>query len=100
VPLAIELAAARVSSMTVDEIAQRLDQRFRLLTGGRRTALERHQTLRGVVDWSYDLLDETDARVFNRLAVFAGGFTLEAAEAVVNDERVEVDEVLDARRSH
>ena len=95
VPLAIELAAARVASLTVNEIAQRLDQRFRLLTGGRRTARERHQTLRGAVDWSYELLAPGEAQVFNRLAVFAGGFTLDAAEAIVSDERIDELEVLD-----
>jgi hypothetical protein len=95
VPLAIELAAARVNSLTVNEIAQRLDQRFRLLTGGRRTALERHQTLRGAVDWSYELLEEAETRVFNRLAVFAGGFSLDAAEAVVIGDGVEAHDVLD-----
>ncbi len=95
VPLAIELAAARVASLTVNDIAQRLDQRLHLLTRGRRTALERHQSLRNAVDWSYDLLSEADARVFNRLAVFSGSFTLSAAEAVVTGGAVEQDEVLD-----
>lgn len=95
VPLAIELAAARVGSLSVNDIARRLDQRFRLLTGGRRTALERHQTLRGAVDWSYELLDETEARLFNRLAVFAGGFTLDSAETVVSADGIESDDVLD-----
>jgi predicted ATPase/class 3 adenylate cyclase len=95
VPLAIELAAARVASLSVNEIAQRLDQRFRLLTGGRRTALERHQTLRGAVDWSYELLAPDEAHVFNRLAVFAGGFTLDAAEAVVSGDGIEELDVLD-----
>jgi predicted ATPase/class 3 adenylate cyclase len=83
VPLAIELAAARVISMGPAEIAGRLDERFRLLTGGRRTALERQRTLRGTVDWSYDLLDTEEQAVFCRLAVFLGGFTVDAAEAVV-----------------
>jgi predicted ATPase/class 3 adenylate cyclase len=83
VPLAIELAAARAISMSASEIAGRLDERFRLLTGGRRTALERHRTLRGTVDWSYDLLDADEQTVFCRLGVFVGGFTIEAAEAVV-----------------
>jgi predicted ATPase len=95
VPLAIELAAARVASLTVGEIAQRLDQRFRLLTGGRRTALERHQTLRAAVDWSYELLAPDEARVFNRLAVFAGGFTLAAAEAVVGGDGIGDADVLE-----
>jgi predicted ATPase/class 3 adenylate cyclase len=95
VPLAIELAAARVASLSVNEIAQRLDHRFRLLTGGRRTALERHQTLRGAVDWSYELLSEHEARAFNRLAVFAGGFTLDAADAVVSGDGIDEVDVLD-----
>jgi predicted ATPase len=95
VPLAIELAAARVASLTVFEIAQRLDQRFRLLTGGRRTALERHQTLRAAVDWSYELLAPDAARVFNRLAVFAGGFSLAAAEAVVGGDGIGDADVLE-----
>ena len=94
-PLAIELASARVGALTVGEIARRLDQRFRLLTGGRRTALERHQTLRGTVDWSYELLDELEARVFNRSAAFAGGFVLEAAEEVVSGDGIDADDVLD-----
>ena len=81
-PLAIELAAARVRAMTPAQIADRLDQRFRLLTGGSRTALPRHQTLRAVVDWSWDLLDDTERALLRRLSVFAGGATLEAAEQV------------------
>jgi predicted ATPase/class 3 adenylate cyclase len=92
VPLALELAAARVSSMTPAEIERRLGERFRLLTGGRRTAMERQRTLRGAVDWSYDLLDRSEQRVFATLAVFAGGFTLDAAEAVASPG----DGVLDA----
>jgi tetratricopeptide (TPR) repeat protein len=86
IPLAIELAAARVTSMQPSDIAARLDERFRLLTGGRRTVVERHQTLRATVDWSYELLSDAEQRVFDRLGVFAGGFTLEAAEGVVADE--------------
>jgi predicted ATPase/class 3 adenylate cyclase len=82
-PLAIELAAARVSAMTPAEIAGLLDERFRLLTGGRRTAVERHQTLRATVDWSYALLSPTERVVFDRLAVFSGGFTMAAARAMV-----------------
>ncbi|MGH2352716.1 MAG: ATP-binding protein, partial [Chloroflexota bacterium] len=82
IPLALELAAALVRGLSVDEIAARLDDRFRLLTGGRRTALPRHQTLRALVDWSYDLLAPAEQALFARLAVFAGGFTLEGAEAV------------------
>ena len=81
-PLAIELAAARMRSMTAEQVAARLDDRFRLLTGGSRTALPRHQTLRAVVDWSWDLLDEGERALLRRLSVFAGGGTLEAVEQV------------------
>lgn len=84
-PLAIELAAARLRSLSAAQIADRLDDRFRLLTGGSRTALPRHQTLRAVVEWSWDLLDETERLLAARFAVFAGGATLEAAEAVCSD---------------
>jgi predicted ATPase/class 3 adenylate cyclase len=82
VPLAIELAAARVGLLTPAELAQRLDHRFRVLTGSERSAIERHQTLRAAIDWSYDLLDDAERHLLARLSVFAGGFTLEAAEAV------------------
>jgi non-specific serine/threonine protein kinase len=82
IPLAIELAAARVRGMTVEQIAARLDDCFRLLTGGRRTALQRQQTLRATIDWSHDLLTEAERVLLRRLSVFAGGWTLEAAEAV------------------
>jgi predicted ATPase/class 3 adenylate cyclase len=82
IPLAIELAAARVRALSVDNIAARLNDRFRLLTSGSRTALPRQQTLRALIDWSYDLLTELERTLFRRLAVFAGGWTLEAAEAV------------------
>ncbi|MEU5644026.1 AfsR/SARP family transcriptional regulator [Streptomyces milbemycinicus] len=81
-PLAIELAAARLRALTPRQIADRLDSRFRLLTGGHRTALPRQRTLRAVVDWSWDLLDEGERTVLRRLAVFAGGCALEEAEAV------------------
>ncbi len=84
-PLAIELAAARVTVMTVGQIAARLDDRFNLLTTGTRSTLPRHQTLRAAMDWSHDLLSEKEQALFRRLAVFAGGFTLEAAEAVGAD---------------
>jgi predicted ATPase len=96
IPLAIELAAARVTAMTPAEIAGLLDERFRLLTGGRRTAVERHQTLRAAVDWSYELLSETERVVFDRLAVFSGGFTLAAATAVATGEGVESWDVVDS----
>jgi predicted ATPase/class 3 adenylate cyclase len=94
IPLAIELAAARLQVMAPVEILARLDERFRLLTGGRRTVLERHQTLRGAIDWSYALLDPVEQLVFSRLAVFAGGFTLDAAEAVTAGDGVEANDVL------
>ncbi len=84
IPLALELAAARLGSLSVAEISSRLDQRFRLLTGGSRTALPRHQTLRALIDWSYDLLNPGEQLVLDRLSVFAGGWTLEAAEAVTS----------------
>jgi predicted ATPase/DNA-binding CsgD family transcriptional regulator len=82
IPLAIELAAARVGMLSPEQIAARLSDRFRLLTGGSRTALPQHQTLRALVDWSYDLLPEAEQALLRRLSVFAGGWTLEAAEAV------------------
>ena len=82
IPLALELAAARVGTMSVDAIASRLSDRFRLLRQGDRTALPRQQTLRALIDWSYDLLDDEERVLFQTLSVFAGGFTLDAAEAV------------------
>ncbi|MCK7622830.1 winged helix-turn-helix domain-containing protein [Streptomyces sp. RS10V-4] len=85
VPLAIELAAARLRTMSVEQLARRLDDRFRLLTGGSRTALPRHRTLRAVVDWSWDLLTDDERGVLRRLSVFAGGASLEAAERVCAD---------------
>jgi predicted ATPase/class 3 adenylate cyclase/DNA-binding CsgD family transcriptional regulator len=84
IPLALELAAARLGSMSVTEISSRLDQRFRLLTGGSRTALPRHQTLRAMIDWSYNLLNPDEQLVLDRLSVFAGGWTLAAAETVTS----------------
>jgi non-specific serine/threonine protein kinase len=86
IPLAIELAAARVKLLSVEQIAARLDDRFRLLTAGARTALPRHQTLQALIDWSHDLLSENERVLFRRLSVFAGGWTLAAAEAVCGDE--------------
>jgi len=86
IPLALELAAARVRALSVEQIAARLDDRFRLLTGGSRTALPRQQTLRALIDWSYDLLSEPERRLLARLSIFAGGWTLEAAEAVCAEE--------------
>jgi predicted ATPase len=95
IPLAIELAAARVTALSVEQIAARLDQRFRLLTGGSRTALPRQQTLRALVDWSYELLASEEQLLFNRLSTFAGGFTLEAAEAVCAGGDIAQEDVLD-----
>ena len=93
IPLALELAAARLASLTVEQLASRLDQRFRLLAGGARGTLERHRTLQATVDWSYDLLDPGERAVLRRLGVFTGGFELDAAECVC-DDRAAVD-VLD-----
>jgi predicted ATPase/class 3 adenylate cyclase/DNA-binding CsgD family transcriptional regulator len=95
IPLALELAAARLGSLSVPEISSRLDQRFRLLTGGSRTALPRHQTLRALIDWSYDLLNPEEQIVLGRLSVFAGGWTLEAAEAVTSADDAGGWQVLD-----
>jgi predicted ATPase/class 3 adenylate cyclase/DNA-binding CsgD family transcriptional regulator len=94
-PLAIELAAARVRSMTVDQIAAGIDDRFRLLTGGARTVMPRQQTLHASVDWSYELLSDRERAVFRRLAVFTGGFSLDAAERVAADGFIEPVEVLE-----
>ena len=94
IPLAIELAAARTRVLGVDELAARLKDRFQLLTSGSRTALPRHQTLRALIDWSYDLLSEPERRLLRRLAVFAGGWTLPAAESVCTGRELESSEVL------
>ena len=85
IPLAIEFAAARAATLGIEQVAGRLDDRFALLTGGRRTALPRHQTLRAALDWSYELLPEPERRLLRHLAVFPAGFTLEAATAVAGD---------------
>jgi predicted ATPase/class 3 adenylate cyclase len=95
VPLAIELAAARVRALPVEQIAARLDDRFRLLTGSSRITVPRHQTLRQTIDWSHDLLADDERAVLRRLAVFVGGCSLEAAEAVCAGPPVEADAVLD-----
>jgi predicted ATPase/DNA-binding XRE family transcriptional regulator len=95
IPLALELAAARIQALTAEQLALRLDQRFRLLTGGSRAALPRQQTLQATLDWSYELLSKSERRLFERLAVFAGGWTLEAAEAVGVGVDVSADDVLD-----
>jgi predicted ATPase/class 3 adenylate cyclase len=96
VPLAIELAAARVQAMSAAEIARLLDERFRLLTGGRRSVVERHQTLRATVDWSYALLNESERKVFDCLGVFVGSFDAVAVTAVASVKQVEAWDVLDA----
>ena len=98
IPLAIELAASRVKVLSPDQIAARLDDRFRLLTGGSRTALPRQQTLRAMIDWSYSLLSEQEKTLFRRLAVFVGGWTLEAAESIcagVSQNDIHPEDVLD-----
>jgi predicted ATPase/class 3 adenylate cyclase len=96
IPLALELAAARVSAMSPADISGLLDERFRLLTGGRRSGVERHQTLRATVDWSYSLLDDRERVVFDRLSVFTGSFDARAAQVVVAGGGVEAWDVLDA----
>jgi predicted ATPase/class 3 adenylate cyclase len=95
IPLAIELAAARTPTMSPAELVSRLDRRFRVLAGGRRGAVERHQTLRAAIDWSYELLTVDQQLRLARLSVFAGGCTLDAAEAVCAGEPVAADDVLD-----
>ncbi len=95
IPLAIELAAARIDTLTATQIADRLDDRFRLLTRGSRTALPRQQTLRGAVEWSHDLLTEPERALFRRLGVFGGSFTLEAAQQIGAYEPLDIDEVSD-----
>jgi predicted ATPase/DNA-binding SARP family transcriptional activator len=94
-PLAVELAAARLRALPLATLAERLDDRFRLLSRGARTALPRQQTLRAVVDWSYDLLFSDERRLFARLAAFTGGCGLTAAEAVCADDQVPPGEILD-----
>lgn len=89
IPLALELAAARLSSMSLVQLSDRLDQRFRLLTGGSRNAMARQQTLQAMVDWSYGLLNPMEQSVLRRLSVFSGGFELEAAEAVAPSQEVD-----------
>ncbi len=95
IPLALELAAARLSSMSLQQISDRLDQRFRLLTGGSRNAMPRQQTLQAAVDWSFGLLNEPERDVLRRLSVFAGGFELEAAEMICAADSVDPFDVLD-----
>ena len=95
IPLAIELAATRAAVLGVEEVAAHLDDRFQILTDGRRTALPRHQTLRATLDWSYELLSEPERVILRRLAVFAGVFRLEAASAVVASSEIAPAEVVD-----
>jgi predicted ATPase len=96
IPLAVELAAARVTIMSPADIAARLDQRFQLLTGGRRSAAERHQTLRGAIEWSYEMLEPRERALFERLSVFPGSFDAEAAAAVAVQDDLQAWDVLDA----
>jgi predicted ATPase/class 3 adenylate cyclase/Tfp pilus assembly protein PilF len=96
IALAIELAAARIKTLqTAEKIAERLNRRFRLLTGGSRTALPRQQTLEAAIAWSYDLLSESEKLIFQRLSIFIGGWTLEAAEVICADEALDEFEVLE-----
>jgi predicted ATPase/class 3 adenylate cyclase len=95
IPLAIELAAARLRGLSPEQIVTRLDDRFRLLTGGSRMALPRQRTLQAAIDWSYKLLSGEEQTLLRRLSVFAGGWTLEAAEQVCASEEVEPDQILD-----
>jgi predicted ATPase/class 3 adenylate cyclase len=95
IPLAIELAAARIKVLTLEKICEKLDDRFRLLTGGKRTALPRQQTLKALIDWSYDLLNDNEKLLFQRLSVFSGGWTLEAAEEICSDDNFDSYEIMD-----
>ncbi|MEO6695198.1 MAG: tetratricopeptide repeat protein [Ignavibacteria bacterium] len=95
IPLAIELAAVRTKVLSLENICKKLSDRFRLLTGGKRTALPRQQTLRALIDWSYDLLSDKEKILWRRLSVFAGAWTLDAAEEVCSDENLDQEEILD-----
>ena len=95
VPLAIELAAARVIALSPNELLRRLDRRFQVLSGGRRGAVERHATLRAAIDWSYELLSAPEQRLLARMAVFPGSCTLEAVEDVCSGDPVEREDVMD-----
>ena len=95
IPLAIELAAARVGTLSLEQISERLEGSLELLTGGGRTAALRQRTIRGTLDWSHELLCERERKVFRRLSVFSGGFSLEASEVVVSDESIGQSEVLE-----
>ena len=95
IPLALELAATRTKILSIEKIHERLDNRFNLLTGGKRTALPRQQTLRALIDWSYDLLSENEKILWSRLSVFTGGWTLDAAEEICSDETISKNDILD-----
>ena len=99
IALAIELAAPRLKALSLEQLEARLSERFRILTGGSRTALPRQQTMRALVDWSYDLLTDDEKMLFRRVAVFAGGWSLDAASAVCSDEKIEDWVVLDLLQS-
>lgn len=99
IPLAIELAAARVKVLAPRQLAQKLDERFRLLTGGDRSALPRQQTMRALIDWSYDLLTDDERELFRKLSIFAGGFTLESAVAVCAADAIDEMALLDVLTS-
>ena len=95
IPLAIELAAARAAQLPLKALAEKLHDRFAILTGGERTALPRQQTMRAVIDWSYNLLAAPEQRIFERLSVFAGGCALAEGTGVCNDEQVADEDVFD-----
>jgi predicted ATPase/class 3 adenylate cyclase len=99
IALAIELAAPRLKALSVEQLEAKLSERFRILTGGSRTALPRQQTMRALVDWSYELLTDDERRLFRRLAVFGGGWTLDAATAICADETIEDWTILDLLQS-
>lgn len=95
IPLAIELAAARTNIFPVEKILERLDDRFKFLTGGKRTALKRQQTLGALINWSYELLDDKEKLLWKRLSVFSGGWTIESAENICSDKLIQADSIVD-----
>jgi predicted ATPase/class 3 adenylate cyclase/DNA-binding winged helix-turn-helix (wHTH) protein len=99
IPLALELAAARLATMSIEDLASRLSDRFRLLTGGPRSALPRQQTLRATVEWSYELLSSVERTILQRLTVFPGSWTLAAAESVVFGDNIAVDDIVEIHSS-
>ena len=99
IPLAIELASKRINVLSAEKILERLDDRFKLLTSGSSTALPRQKTLRAMIDWSYDLLNENEQLILQRLSIFTGGWTLESAEEICSDEIIDEYEVLDLMNS-